>query len=76
MYLIDRTALAYLGEICVLDDEFGSEGSAVQICSTLSISASDPEQTFPEIRNTSSMRKAEPMPNMARHKGAPIHNGI
>ena len=25
---------------------------------------------------SNSMREAEPMPNMARHKGAPIHNGI
>ncbi len=33
MYLVDRTALAYLGEICALDDESGSEGSAAQICS-------------------------------------------
>ncbi len=34
MYLIDRTALACLGEIRALDDESGSGGSAVQICST------------------------------------------
>jgi hypothetical protein len=28
MYLIDRMAVAYLGEICALDDESGSGGSA------------------------------------------------
>ncbi len=34
MYLIDRTALAYLREICAIDDESGYGGSAAQICST------------------------------------------
>jgi hypothetical protein len=34
IYLIDRTDLADLGEICALDDESGSGGSAAQICST------------------------------------------
>ncbi len=33
MYLIDRIALVYLGEICALDDESGSGYSAAQICS-------------------------------------------
>ena len=30
----DRTALAYLSEICAVDDESGSGGLAAQICST------------------------------------------
>src|ERR1700730_6898083 len=34
MYLIDRTAPAYLGEICAFGDESGPGGSATQICST------------------------------------------
>jgi hypothetical protein len=34
MYLIDRTALADLGEIYAIDDESGSGGAAAQICST------------------------------------------
>ena len=34
VYLIDQPALACLGEIRALDDEFGSGGSAAQICST------------------------------------------
>ena len=34
MYLIDRTALACLSEICALDEESGSRGAAAQMRST------------------------------------------
>lgn len=32
MYLIDRTALTYLSEICALYKESGSGGNAAEIC--------------------------------------------
>ena len=42
MYLTDRTALAYLGEICALDDEFRFRRFSGPDLVNMSITAHDP----------------------------------